>query len=309
MEGVMSSDPNNMLHIDKETSLQPTIQAWLVYLRDQNKSIYTVKAFEGDLKLLSGFLPADKAIGAITTHDLQHFLEWVNNGRGKNIPCSPKSLSRRITTVKSFFNWLFTNGRIPNDPAEKILQKSVISPLPEVLNEDEQILALAAAAELMEQDKPDTRPYTLFKLLLETGIKKSECLNIKLQHIDESDPANPFLFVRYPEAKDRNKERKIPLSGAWLQHYKRYLAQYQPTDLVFPWSPRRLEYILEDISKVTNLDKHISFSMCRWTCALNDFHKGVDHDLIRQRLGISKIQWREISMKLNQLARVTQATI
>jgi len=275
----------------------------MIYLQDQNKSIYTVKAFEGDLRLLTEFLPANKSIGLVTTSDLQHFLSWIENGRGKNIPCSPKSLSRRITTIKSFFNWLFSNGRIPTDPAEKILQKSVISPLPEVLTDDEQILALAAAAEMLEQDKPDTRPYTLFKLLLETGIKKSECLNIKLQHIDESDPAHPFLFVRYPEAKDRNKERKIPISSAWLPYYKQYLEQYKPEDTVFPWSPRRLEYILEDISKAAKLEKHISFSMCRWTCALNDFRKNVDRDVIRQRLGISKIQWREIHMKLSQLEK------
>jgi len=297
----MSSASENVVFIDKNTTLQPAIQTWKLYLRDQNKSLYTVKAFEGDLKLLSAYLPADKSVGSVTTNDLQHFLDWVNNGRGKNIPCSPKSLSRRITTIKSFFNWLFATGCIAADPAEKILQKSVISPLPDVLTEDEQILALAAAADLIEQKDPDPRPYALFKLLLETGIKKSECLNIKLQHIDESDPQNPFLFVRYPEAKDRNKERKIPLTPAWMQFYKRYLAQYKPEDIVFPWSPRRLEYILEDISKAAHLEKHISFSMCRWTCALNAYRKGVERDLIRQRLGISKIQWREINMKLQQL--------
>ncbi len=300
---------DNMTHLDQHTSLPPAIQAWMMYLEDQNKSIYTIKAFEGDLRLLTDFLPADKSIGSITTNDLQHFLDWVNNGRGKKIPCSPKSLSRRITTVKSFFNWLFSNGRIPTDPAEKILQKSVISPLPEVLTEDEQILALAAAADMLEQTKPDTRPYTLFKLLLETGIKKSECLKIKLQHIDTSDPENPFLFVRYPEAKDRNKERKIPLSTAWIQFYQRYLAQFQPQDTVFPWSPRRLEYILEDVGKAANLEKHLSFSMCRWTFALNAFHNGVEHDLIRQRLGVSKIQWREILMKLKQLERKNKPLI
>ncbi|RJQ41446.1 MAG: hypothetical protein C4545_06865 [Anaerolineaceae bacterium] len=301
MEGTMPPTNENLVFIDKNTSLQPAMQTWKIFLRDQNKSIYTVKAFEGDLKLLSDFLPADKTIGSITTNDLQHFLEWVNNGRGKNIPCSPKSLSRRITTVKSFFNWLFSNGRIPSDPAEKILQKSVISPLPEILTDDEQILALASAADMMEQDHPDTRPYVLFKLLLETGIKKSECLSIKQQHIDDTDPHSPFLFVRYSEVKDRNKERKIPLSAAWMQFYKRYVDQYKPGDVVFPWSPRRLEYILEDISKAANLEKHISFSMCRWTCALNDFRRGADRDLIRQKLGISKIQWREIDMKLHQL--------
>jgi len=80
------------------------------------------------------------------------------------------------------------------------------------------------------------------------------------------------------------------------------LEQYKPSDQVFPWSPRRLEYLLEDLGKETGLIKHLSFDMCRWTCALNDWKSGEDRDQIRQKLGISKIQWREVSLKLRQLA-------
>jgi integrase/recombinase XerD len=46
--------------------------------------------------------------------------------------------------------------------------------------------------------------------------------------------------------------------------------------------------------------------MCRWTCALTDFHAGMEPDAIRQKLGVSKIQWRELFIKLKQLAGVTE---
>jgi integrase/recombinase XerD len=59
---------------------------------------------------------------------------------------------------------------------------------------------------------------------------------------------------------------------------------------------------LEDIGEETGLDKHLSFDMCRWTCALSDWQAGMEHDKIRQKLGISKVQWREIGMKLARLA-------
>ena len=87
-----------------------------------------------------------------------------------------------------------------------------------------------------------------------------------------------------------------------LRTYREYLDQYKPQDTVFPWSPRRLEYLLEDIGKDAGLTKHLSFDMCRWTCALNDWRNGIEHDQVRQKLGISKIQWREVSLKLHQLA-------
>ena len=134
-------------HIDSQSSILAAMDVWEIYLLDQGRSEYTIKSFRGDIRLLTKYFPLDKKVGDITTSHLNHFIEWLENGRGKNIPCSPKSLSRRITTLKSFFRWLAEHGRIAFDPAEPILQHSVISPLPEVLTikETESVLSSALA--------------------------------------------------------------------------------------------------------------------------------------------------------------------
>ena len=295
----MNNDISNIPHVNASTSIPAAMNFWQIYLADQEKSDYTIKAFLGDLRLLTKFLPPDIAIGDITNSDLNRFIEWLKNGRGKNISCSPKSLSRRITTLKSFFRWLFEHGRIGSNPAEKIVQQTVISPLPNVLSSADLSLVLETCDHIRYSEKPDTRPMALFTLLLETGIKKSECLNIKRSHIETG--GDNYLFVRYADGRDRNKERKISISEEFIEIYKEYLIQYDPNEKVFPWSPRRLEYILEDISTAAGIDKHLSFSMCRWNSALSDWKSGVEKDAIRQKLGISKIQWREIKMKLQKL--------
>ncbi len=92
------------------------------------------------------------------------------------------------------------------------------------------------------------------------------------------------------------------LTKEWAKAFKEYKAQYNPTHQLFPWSPRRLEYLLEDIGTEAGLEKHISFDMCRWTSALRDYKNGVENDRIRQKLGVSKIQWREINLKLRKLS-------
>lgn len=286
-------------HITANTQLTPAIRAWELYLNDQGRSQYTVKAFMGDLQLLATFFPPDRTIGAITTNDLNRFLKWLTDERG--VPCSPKSLARRITSVKAFFRWLTHSGVLLLDPAEKVLQQSVISPLPVVLTPDEELKVLEVADRYRTAKRPDARPYVLLALLLATGIKKGECLAIHLNHIDLEAPDGPLLFVRYANPANRYKERKINLPGDWVQSYQEYLAQYRPADQVFPWSPRRLEYLLEDIGEEAGLGKHLSFDMCRWTCAVNDLRDGADPNEIRQKLGISKIQWREIHLKLKQL--------
>lgn len=298
----MAEPLTDSFHIDQKSPLAVATHLWENYLQDQGRSDFTIKAFMGDIRLLQKFLPTDVMIGSISTNDLSRFINWLEDGRGKGISCSPKSLSRRITTIKSFFRWLATNGRIISDPAESIVQHTVISPLPEVLTSDEEEKILHIAKSLSKKSHGDCRPYVLTKLLLETGIKKSECLNMKLSHISTGDGEN-FLFVRYPNLKDRNKERKIPLSDEWVEAYKVYLSKYDLKDAVFPWSPRRLEYILEDLGKAAGLEKHLSFSMCRWNCGLDDMHSGLESDAIRQKLGISKIQWREIKLKLKKLSK------
>jgi integrase/recombinase XerD len=292
-----SSSP--IAHITTKTPFPPTILSWEIYLADQGRSPYTIKAFMGDLRLLSSFLPPDRSIGDVTTNELNNFLTWLEKGRG--VPCSPKSLSRRITSVKSFFRWLHKSGVLIVNPAEKIIQKSVISPLPTVLSLEEELKVLEVANQKRFGKKPDARPYALLALILSTAIKKGECLAINLNHIDLESPSGPLLFVRYANPQYRYKERKISLTSDWVESYQEYIQQYDPTDRLFPWSPRRLEYLLEDISNDAGLSKHLSFDMCRWTASLNDWRSGIEHEKIRQKLGISKIQWREISQKLRKL--------
>jgi integrase/recombinase XerD len=296
----MSPENKPATAINSQTTLSLAISTWKLYLEDQGSSIHTLKAFIGDLNLLAGYMPPDQKLGAITTNDLNSFLDWMQNHRG--VPCSPKTLSRRITSLKSFFRWLTQFGAVLIDPAEKVVQKSVISPLPNVLTLEEMHTALETADRYRYNAKPDARPMALFKLLLDTGIKKGELLTLTTNHIELDAPDGPILFVRYANPKYRYKERKIALTEEWLEVYEEYKSQNDLSERLFPWSPRRLEYILEDIGKEAGLPNQLSFLMCRWSCALNDFTSGMDPNKIRQKLGISEIQFREVRMKLRRLA-------
>jgi site-specific recombinase XerD len=295
-----SSNVLTSAHITSSSLIAPTIKVWRIFLEDQGVSTHTVKAFISDLKLLATYLPPDRSLGEVSTSDLTNFLNWMQTERG--VPCSPKTLARRITSIKAFFRWLHQYGALIIDPAEKVPQRTVISPLPVVLTPEEVELALEAAERQRRAAKPDARTYTLFSLLLNTGIKKGECLALTQNHIELEGPSGPFLFVRYTSPQNRYKERKIDLPGSWVEAYLEYRSQYDLSERAFPWSQRRLEYLLEDLSAETGLAKHISFDMCRWTCVLNDWRAGTEHEKIRQKLGISKIQWREVSMKLERLA-------
>lgn len=282
-----------------KSTFPAAIHAWEIHLADQGRSVYTIKAFRSDIQLMSSYFSPDKTIESVTTRDIRGFLDWMNNER--KVPCSPKTYSRRVTSIKSFFKWLNTFGAIENDPSESVIQKSVISPLPEILTAEEYTLVLDTANRLRTGTKPDPRPMALLQLLLSTGIKKGETLELTKKHIERDDPETPCLYVRYANPSNRYKERKIDLPVDWLAVYDEYLLKYDPADKIFPWSPRRLEYLLEDIGVASGLNKHLSFAMCRWTCAVHDFYTSTEPETIRIKLGVSKIQWREIFAKIKQL--------
>lgn len=286
-------------HINQNTPLASAIQSWEMFLADQGRSPNTIKAFLSDVRLFASFLSEKTAIGKVTTKDINKFVDWMEKER--DVPSSPKTLARRITSVKSMFRWLHQYGALTLDPAEKVAARSAISPLPTVLTPQEYDEVLLVADRHRRAEKPDARYYALIYLLLSTGIKKSETLGLLLEHVELDTPNGPQIFVKYPTPANRYKERKLILPEDWIPAYEEYLAQYNPVEKLFPWSPRRLEYLLEDISNEAGLTKHLSFDMCRWTSALNDYHTGEEPDKIRQKLGVSKIQWRELFIKLKKL--------
>jgi len=287
--------------INPRITLAPALQAWEIYLNDQGSSPHTITAFLGDLRLFASFLPPDRQVGEISLADLNNFLRWMEHER--DVPCSPKTLARRITSLKSFFRWLHEGGVIPANPAEQVVQKSVRSPLPDILSPEEIENILDTALAYRQKPDPDLRSYLLFTLILETGIKKGECLSLSPNHIQLDVPDDPLVFIRYASPQNRYKERKLKLSQNWIAAYQEYRLHHNLDDRLFPWSARMLEYILEDLGKDAGITKRVSFSMCRWTCAVQDWQSGMEPNKIRQKLGISEVQWREISRKLQILSK------
>ncbi len=289
--------------LSPNASLQAALGLFQQFMQGEGFAINTIKAFASDIRLLGKHIGISTPVGEIGTKDLNDFLEWLLYERG--VPCSPKSYARRVTTLKVFFGWLEKVHVLPNNPADAVIQRSVKSPLPNPPTEEDLARAIAATEAIrvgFEGQKADARPHLLLTLLLKTGIKKSEAMNMVPNHIDQSEADEPMLFVRYPNPRLRYKERKLQLDPEWLDVLDEYLTQYQPTDTIFTCTARNLEYILRDVGEAAGLDKGLlSFENLRWASALRDWRANEEPDDIRQKMGLSKITWRETRSKLEKL--------
>lgn len=280
--------------------LRAAVDAFQSYMQQRDFSTHTIQSFNFDLHILDQFVGANTAIGDVSTRELGHFVHWLANERG--VPCNPKSLARRVTTLKVFFGWLAETGVLPEDPAAPVIHRPALTPLPIVLNDAavEEVLAIVRA--MRGGERPDTRPYLLVTLLLHTGIKKGECMALAPDHVDLSDPAHPALWIRYTNPRRRHKERRLSLPAEWPAALAEYRAQYQPREQLFFCTARNLEYVLRDVAERAGLADSLSFETLRWTCAVRDYQAGMPAEALRQKMGLSKISWREVGPKIATLA-------
>jgi integrase/recombinase XerD len=286
--------------LDFTSSLNAAITVFHEHMRRQGFSENTIKAFGGDLNMFARYHGANKAVGEVTTQELQNFMNYLRYQRGA--PCSAKSYQRRLTSLKVFFNFLFERNITALDPAAPIAHQPAITPLPEILNAAQVTSLLNATRALLHAPRPDARPHLLISTILLTGIKKSEAMSIKLEDLDLTLPEQPFVYIRYDDPRRWHKERKLKLPADFQPTFEKYVEQYQPHERVFECTPRNLEYVLTDAAQLAGLEGKVTFETLRWTSAVRDAAAGMRDEFLRQKLGLSAITWQDASEKIKRLA-------
>ncbi len=285
-----------------DSTLRAATAAFEEYMVRKGFSDNTIKAFRNDLKIFTGFMGADTTLNHINSQHLEDYLTWMQNERGA--PCSAKTLARRITSLKVLFGWLHGVGVIGSDPAEPVAQQPARPPLPTILRDQDVTRILRAAQDyLWDRRRSDARPYLLVSLLLQTGIKKAECARLLVSDLNRSRPQSPEVTIRYVDEEQAHKNRILSLNPAILPVLTQYLDQYKPDPYLFDCTPRNLEYVLDEVGQKAGIrNVQVGFETLRWTCAVRDFRNGMPEERLRQKLGLSKISWRETREKIFQLA-------
>ena len=207
-------------------SVLKTLLAYNTYLRSRGYSKYTPDDFTGDVKKF-GLFVKDKKLKDIKVVDIQ---QWI--GEIKRV-MKEKTVSRKISAITNYFNWLTQGKVLAENPAQSIRYIRVTSPLPDILFDEECQKLLAAAS-------TDPRSYLLVLLLLDTGMKKEELFELKLTHFDFSNKYAPELWLKHTGKKVK-KDRKLKLPHEIVSVFHDYVKQYGITEVIFPYTPRFIE--------------------------------------------------------------------
>lgn len=171
-------------------------QQFVQYLTNVRRAHATILAYSKDIEQLIGFLKdlGKKSISNVEKVDLEAFLKKLSADG-----YTPKSLSRKINSIKTFYRFLKTqNSTTINQAAEITHPRYEIKP-PRVLSKMEY-------RALRDATRGDIRTYAIVEIFLQTGIRIGELANLKTDNIKEKD-----LLI---EALEGHSERLVPLNKA-----------------------------------------------------------------------------------------------
>lgn len=176
------------------------------YLKQNKHSNSTIVAYGKDIDQLIGFLEELQRnhIHEVSKEDIEGFLAHLSK-KGY----TPKSLSRKINSTRTFYRFLKINEYVTDDPSLLVAHPRYELAPPRILNPTE-YRALRDAA------RHDPRMFAIIEILLQTGIRIGELANLRLSDIQKDS----LHIAPY----EKHQERMIPLNKSAREALNRYLS-------------------------------------------------------------------------------------
>lgn len=190
------------------------------YLRiEKSLSENTISSYSLDLEKFFSFLSDVKLISGlknIKDDDVQAFLKFMQSTGSKHEKkYSDKSVSRIISSMRTFFKFLESENIVDINPLENIDSPKNARLIPEVLSieEIENILSFPDT-----EDKLGLRDKALLETMYASGLRVSEAINLEI--------ANIFFKEEFIRVFGKgSKERIVPAGRTALKFIQKYISE------------------------------------------------------------------------------------
>lgn len=249
---------------------------------EKRYSNHTLVAYATDLNQFSEYLSITYQINQIPEVNHTIVRSWIVSLMEQKV--SPRSVNRKITTLKTFYKYLLRHNKVAKNPMLKVLSPKVAKRLPVFLEKDKIELLLDNTS--WDNDFEGQRNKLIIELFYATGIRLSELINLKQANID-------LYQCQLKVLGKRNKERIIPFADTLKTLIIQYVAIRPVSDYDFLFTNEKGRKMYEKqvyrvvhayLSLVTSADKK-SPHVLRHTFATHMLNNGAELNAIKELLG------------------------
>lgn len=288
---------NKILRMDNKDSIATKYKNYL--LLERSLSPNSIEAYIEDMSKLLRFINDESlSIRDLTLDHLQQFVAQLYD-----LGINPRSVSRIISGIKSFFNFLLIDGYIDKDPSELLETPKIGLKLPTVLTLEE----IESIFKIIDHStREGQRNRAMLEILYGCGLRISELTNLKFSDL--------FLNDGYIKVEGKgSKQRLVPISLIAIKELEKYMVYRNQLnvkkgseDIVFlsnrgtPISRIMVFHFIKQYALQAQIKKNISPHTFRHSFATHLLEGGANIRAIQLMLGHEKITTTEIYIHMDR---------
>lgn len=269
-------------------------QQFLEYLKSEKRySKHTLTSYRTDLNQFTEYLKNTFELTELSEVKSTYVRSWVVDmmDSGK----SPRTVNRKITTLKSLYKFMLREGMVSENPMAKVQSPKVEKKLPEYIPGSD--MEKLVDYPVFEDDYEGIRDKLILEMFYSTGMRLSELVSLKEIDVDTTQGNIKVLGKR-------NKERIIPMQGKLIDLIEKYrnakTGITSKSDSFFLTLKgeklyEKLVYrtVNKYLSKVTTINKK-SPHVLRHTFATHMLNNGADLNAIKELLGHANLSATQV---------------
>ena len=279
--------------------MEREVQEYISYLHNvKHTSNNTEMSYKRDLLKVCHFMQ-ERGINSATAVKEQDLKAYIHVLEEQKLAAA--TVSRNIASIKAFFLYLFSEGKIQNDAALCLKAPKIEKKMPEILTMGE----VSALLEQANGDSPkEIRDKAMLELLYATGIRVTELISLKV-----SDVNLPMHFIM---CRDPHKERMIPFGTQAHDALERYLGgvraemvEDKSSEILFancsgkPMSRQGFWKLIKFYAKKAGITADITPHTLRHSFAAHLVENGADLKSVQEMLGHSDISTTQVYLNMN----------
>jgi len=263
---------------------------------ERRYSVHTLNSYAKDLEQFSDFIRETYQVEKARDIDFVFIRSWIaflmEEGN------SPRTVNRKISTLKSYFRYLLKVGKIDDNPVLKITGPKVRKKLPVFIEEKSMNLLITAFED--PETFEEARDRLVVELFYATGIRRAELIGLQLSDVNMDSRLIKVLGKR-------NKERLIPIHGSLFFLIDLYLSfkekaiPLQSQEAYFfltvkgkKMYPKLVYRIVNNYLSRVSTQKKKSPHVLRHTFATHMLNHGADLNAVKELLGHSNLAATQI---------------